>query len=135
MDASEKPAAPEERRTLLQRIFVRRGISQAVLLPILSVLTALLVGGVIIAVSTPDVLQAWGNFFQAPLQAFGITFLTVWKAYVALFEGSFGRPAEIITGFGTWIGTGNSGDLIRALRPLGESLVLTTPYIFAGLAV
>ena len=133
--ASHMPPAPEKRRNILQRIFVRRGFSQAVLLPILSVFTALIIGGVIAAFSTPVVWNAWLNFFQAPLHAFGVTLQTMWDAYVALFEGSFGRPSEVISGIGTWINAGNPADLVRALRPLGESLVLTTPYIFAGLAV
>lgn len=134
-DASQMPPAPEKRRNILQRIFVRRGFSQAVLLPILSVFTALIIGGVIAAFSTPEVLNAWTSFFQAPLRAFGVTFQTMWNSYVALFEGSFGSPSQVINGVGTWISQGNSGDLVRSLRPLGESLVLTTPYIFAGLAV
>jgi simple sugar transport system permease protein len=35
----------------------------------------------------------------------------------------------------TRIETGESRDLLEALRPLSESLLITTPYIFAGLAV
>jgi simple sugar transport system permease protein len=93
------------------------------------------VGGIIIAVSTPAVLQAWRDFFQAPLQAVKLTVQTVWNAYVALFQGSFGRPGDIVAGFGEWIDSGDSTSLLRSLRPIGESLMLSTPYIFAGLAV
>jgi len=95
----------------------------------------MLIGGVIIAISTPAVIEAWKNFFQAPLEAIQITIQTIWDAYVALFVGAFGSPQEIVNGFRVWIQTGNSTLLVRALRPLGESLMLTTPYIFAGLAV
>jgi simple sugar transport system permease protein len=90
---------------------------------------------VIIAISTPEVRDAWRQFFQAPWEAIKITIETVWNAYVALFVGALGSPTEIVNGFRAWIQTGNSLPLLRALRPIGESLMLTTPYIFAGLAV
>jgi general nucleoside transport system permease protein len=134
-ETQEAPAPPEEKRNLLQRLFIRRGTRQTLLIPILAVFTAFIVGGLIIAISTPAVLQAWRNFFQAPFQAIGLTIQTVWKAYVALFQGSFGRPGDIVAGFGEWLESGESIPLLRSLRPMGESLMLSTPYIFAGLAV
>ncbi len=134
-DPQQTPAPLEDKRNLLQRIFVRRGAGQAVLIPILAVFTALLIGGVIIAVSTPDVLKAWASFFQAPLAAIKITLQTIWNAYVALFVGAFGDPAGISRGFSTWIRTKDATDFVTSLRPVGESLVFTTPYIYAGLAV
>ena len=133
--SQQAPAPPPEKRNLIQRIFVRSGVRDAILIPILAIFTAMLVGGVIIAISTPAVIEAWKHFFQAPLEAIKITLQTIWNAYVALFQGAFGVPSEIINGFKVWIQTGNSTLLLRALRPLGESLRLTTPYIFAGLAV
>ncbi len=134
-DPQQTPTPHEDKRNLLQRIFVRRGAGQATLFPILAVFTALLIGGVIIAVSTPDVLIAWSNFIHAPLAAIKITLLTIWNAYVALFVGAFGDPAGISRGISTWIRTKDATDFVTSLRPVGESLVLTTPYIYAGLAV
>lgn len=119
----------------LRGLFVRDGVLRAVSLPALAVFTALVIGAVIIAASDPDVLSAWGRFFQEPLAAISTTTYTVFDAYLALFEGSFGSPARIVSGFGTWISRGQSRPLLDALRPLGESLVISTPYIFAGLAV
>ncbi len=126
---------PSEKRSLIQRIFVRRGTRDTILIPILAIFTALVVGGVIIAISTPQVLDAWRKFFQAPWEAIKITFQTVWSAYVALVEGAFGSPSDVINGFRAWSQTGDSVPLVRSLRPIGESLMLSTPYIFAGLAV
>jgi ABC-type uncharacterized transport system permease subunit len=125
----------ETERSLLQRIFVRKGVLAALVLPVLAVFTALVIGGIIIAASSPDVLEAWRRFFQDPLGALSVTWRTVWDAYYALFEGAFGNPVQIAKAFGTLITTGESRDLLEALRPLSESLVITTPYIFAGLAV
>jgi simple sugar transport system permease protein len=132
---TQEQAPTEEERSLVQRIFVRRGIFSALVIPVLAVFTAFLIGGLIIAISTPDVLLAWSKFFQAPLEALRITWQTVWGTYLALFEGAFGNPKEIIEGFRIWFSTGDPQPLYVSLRPLGESLVLTTPYIFAGLAV
>ena len=136
----QAPAEPEqspaeEQRPLLQRIFVRKGTFSALVVPLLAVFTAFVIGGIIIALSSPEVLAAWAKVFQEPLEALRITWQTVWKAYLALFEGAFGNPRLIIEGFQIWISTGDPKPLYAALRPFSESLVITTPYIFAGLAV
>lgn len=105
------------------------------LVPTLAVLTALIIGAFIIAVSSPDVLAAWGSFFQSPIDALSTTWVTVRDAYVTLFEGAFGSPARIVQAIGTWQSTGETRELIEAFRPFAESLVISAPYIFAGLAV
>jgi len=128
-------AVADSRRTVLQRIMHRQGVVQTALLPILAVFTALVIGGVIIAVSSPEVLAAWKEVLRDPLSAIATTFGTVFDAYFALFEGAFGSPARIVMGIGNWIQTGQSRPLLDALRPFSESLVIATPYIFAGLAV
>jgi simple sugar transport system permease protein len=125
----------EPDRTVVQEIFSRRGAFQAVLLPILAVFTALVIGAIIIAVSSADVLAAWKGVFTDPLGAITTTFGTVFEAYIALFEGSFGNPARFIRGVSILVQTGELRPLLDALRPFTESLVIATPYIFAGLAV
>jgi len=124
-----------EQDNLVQRLFMRVGGAQAVGLPILAVFTAIVIGAVIIAVSNVEVLGAWRNVFQDPVDALAITWGTVSGAYIALLEGSFGNPRIIIESFGIYFDTGDNAELLAALRPLGESFVITTPYIFAGLAV
>ena len=131
--AAEASGAPE--RTGLQKIMVRKGALQSLLLPLLAVFTALVIGAVIIAVSSADVLAAWGNVLQDPLGAVLTTWWTVWDAYLALFEGSFGNPVRVVEAIGTLVQTGESRPLLDAVRPFAESLVIATPYIFAGLAV
>lgn len=121
--------------TGLRLILVRKGVLQSLLVPILAVFTALVIGAFIIAVSNADVRAAWGNILSNPLGALSITWLTVRDAYVALFEGAFGSPARIIQAIGTLRSSGESRELLEALRPFAESLVISTPYIFAGLAV
>jgi len=110
-------------------------LSQSLLLPLLAIFTGLVIGAIVIAVTDPGVIAAWGNFSSAP----GVVFSAAWKAistaYSALFAGSIGSPREMLNGLRVWISTGNNDVLIRAIYPLTESLVTSTPYIFAGLSV
>jgi simple sugar transport system permease protein len=122
-------------REVLRRIFVREGWFSSLLLPLLAVFTALVIGAVIIAVSSTEVLAAWKTVFQNPGETFSITFSTVSEAYIALFEGSFGNPKTISAAFSEYRSTGEIRPVLDALRPLSESFVISTPYIFAGLAV
>ena len=133
LKTTESSVEPEH--TGLRLILVRKGVLQSLLVPILAVFTALVIGAFIIAVSNADVRAAWGNILSNPLGALSITWLTVRDAYVALFEGAFGSPARIIQAIGTLRSSGESRELLEALRPFAESLVISTPYIFAGLAV
>ena len=126
---------PETGQDVLQQVVVRKGVLASLLVPLLAVFTALVIGGVIIAASSAEVLAAWKGLFRDPLEALSLTWRTVRVAYVALFEGSFGSPATIVDAIGTLRSTGESRALLEALRPFSESLVISTPYIFAGLAV
>jgi ABC-type uncharacterized transport system permease subunit len=103
--------------------------------PVLAVFTAFVIGGFIIALSDPEVLAAWANFLQEPIYALQITWQTVWEAYLALFQGAFGQPKMIVEGFRIWRTTGDPKALWASLRSFSESLVITTPYIYAGLSV
>lgn len=77
--------------------------------PALAILSALIVGALIIAVSDLDTLKLWGS---DPLQAASDTLSRVGEAYVALFKGAF------------W-----------GLGPISETLTRAAPLILAGLAV
>jgi simple sugar transport system permease protein len=88
-------------------------IWQALLVPVLAVVTGLLLGGIVILASGANPIDAYG----------------------ALFTGSFGKPANLINGIGILFSTGESAALIKAIYPFTESLVIATPYIFAGLSV
>jgi len=104
----------------------------AALLPFLAVFSALIIGAVFIGAFDPVVWEAFGEGIGAGL---GAAWQSVTQAYSALFEGAFGSPAAILEGLRIYIGTGESAELVRAIRPLTESIRITTPYIFAGLAV
>ena len=109
------PGAPEE-ESLLRKIFTGNGI-----VTILAVLLALILGGLLIAMTDKVVGTTAGYLFARPSD-----FLTaVWSAatgsYVALFQGAVFNPR----------GTGVAGQF----APLMETLTIATPLITAGLGV
>ena len=91
----------------------RSALIQSLLLPVLAVFTGLVIGAIAIIVSGEN----------------------VFKAYGALFSGSFGSPQQLIEGFRIYFATGETKELLRGIYPFTESLVAATPYIFGALAV
>lgn len=109
----------------------RGALVQTILIPLLAVLTGLIIGAIVIIVSDAAVVAAFGKFFQAPGAAFAAAWNAIATAYGALLQGSFGSPAEMVRA----IGSGDGAAVRAAFWPFTESLVASTPYIFAGLAV
>jgi general nucleoside transport system permease protein len=108
---SEKASKEVKEQTKKQR--EQSSLWQALLVPVLAVITGLILGGVVMAASG-------ANPFQA---------------YAALFAGSFGSPSAIWSGLQVYFETGDNNALVRSIYPFTESLVTATPYIFAGLSV
>lgn len=94
----------------------------------LAIFSGLVLGAVIIAVTSESVYTVWA---QSPLAALGAGWEEVRIAYTALFTGSIGDPARIIAA----LQGGDSLEIRRAFNPFLESLVASTPYIFGSLAV
>jgi simple sugar transport system permease protein len=88
---------------------VGSSVRAAILIPGLAVLTALLIGGLIIALTDIDTLAVWGD---DPGEALRLTLSGIGNAYKALFVGSLGSP-----------------------RAWTETLYAAAPLILAGLAV
>jgi simple sugar transport system permease protein len=105
-----------------------RRVGQVALIPVLAVISGLIVGAVIIALTSEEVYAAWA---RSPIQAVIVSLRVVGEAYGALFAGSIGDPARIIGA----LQSGNGLEIRRAFNPFLESLVASTPYIFAGMAV
>jgi len=105
---------------------------QAALVPVLAIITALVIGALFIAAFDP---QVWAAFGQGVRVGLGTAWQAIVRAYTALFQGAFGNPSRIVEGLRTYLDTGESRTLLRAIYPLTESLRIATPYIFAGLAV
>jgi simple sugar transport system permease protein len=105
-----------------------RRAGKALLIPILAIITGLLISGLIIIISSEDVYAAFGRSIGAGLQE---SLAAAGNAYWALFTGAFGDPVKIATA----LASGEAEAIRRAFNPFFESLVASTPYIFAGLSV
>ena len=125
----------EQSENWVRRIFFRNSQKDAILLPVLSVFTALIIGALIIAASDPKTIDASRSFLIAPGRVFLFASQAISNAYKAMLEGAFGNPASIIQAFKIYRSTGDIKGLLEQLRPISESLVIATPYIFAGLGV
>ncbi len=115
--------------------FNLRRLLDAITIPALSILTAFLLSGFVIAFTSPEVLALLPQFWQHPVELLTTMLKTVLTAYAALLQGAFGDWGAIWQGFQVWLTTGNATELLRALRDPFESLVAATPYIYTGLAV
>ncbi|HLF60162.1 MAG TPA: ABC transporter permease [Acidimicrobiia bacterium] len=104
-----RPSDPSARKREARITGVGTSLRRAVVIPALAVLTALIIGGVIIALTDLDTLSVWGS---DPMEALRLTLSGVGNAYKALLIGSVGSP-----------------------RALTETLYAATPLILAGLAV
>lgn len=88
---------------------VGSSMKQALMVPALALLSALIIGAIIMAVTDVDSLRLWGD---DPGEAFSSTLRGIGSAYKALFVGSLGSR-----------------------RAITETLFAATPLILAGLAV
>lgn len=105
-----------------------RRAGQTLVIPFLAVVTGLILGAILIALTTQEVYTAWA---QSPLEGLKMAWQTVVTAYSALFTGSIGDPARIVAA----LQSGDGLEIRRAFNPFLESLVAATPYIFGGLAL
>ena len=104
-----------------------RGIWRFLQIPALAILTGLIIGAIIIAATSENVYAAFGeNFFKG----IGMIFSEVGTAYWGLLVGSMGN---IVTQVQALI-SGDAASIRSAFNPFLETLVQSTPYIFAGLA-
>ena len=101
---------------------------QSAAIPLLAILTGMILGGIIIILTSETVWAAFQESFLAGLKA---SWQAVATAYGALFVGAFGRPSEIWAA----IVSGDAQAFYMAIYPFTESLMAATPYIFAGLSV
>lgn len=101
--------------------------------PALAVVSALIVGAIVIMVTDQTVYQALGEgrIGEAIVAAFG----NMGEAYGALYVGALGNPIDIIGAIFEALTGGGLQPIISSVRGPSDSLVQSVPYIFAGLAV
>ncbi len=123
--AAGEPAEPGSGTRILRQITT----ANTVTVSILAIFLALVVGAVLIVVSSPGLLGEFSYFFSAPGTVLSDSWHAVSDAYTNLFEGAIVDPADVsaaINGTGTWA---------AVFYPLSETFTAATPLIFTGLAV
>lgn len=87
-------------------------VRDAVLLPLLALISALIIGGIVMVFTDPETLRAWASFGYDPINALRSSWDLVFAAYRGLFTGAFGSPSA-----------------------MSSTLVEATPLLLAGLSV
>jgi ABC-type uncharacterized transport system permease subunit len=120
------PAPPAEQKPAVTEPVRPRSRSRwtPVIVTALALVSALIVGAILIAIGDEKTRGALGYFFQYPQDALSYGWSAVSSAYIALFEGAIVDPA-----------TFSSGSLTQILNPISETLLSAAPLICAGLSV
>jgi ABC-type uncharacterized transport system permease subunit len=120
------PAPPAEQQPAVTEPPRPRSRSRwtPVIVTALALVSALIVGAILIAIGDEKTRGALGYFFQYPQDALSYGWSAVSSAYIALFEGAVVDPA-----------TFSSGSLTQILNPISETLLSAAPLICAGLSV
>src|SRR6516165_11853761 len=140
--ATPPPATEEGAKERRHRPFgeiLRESVLEGntVTVTVLALLTATVLGGLLVAFTNTTVLHAWGNFFSAPGNAIAKAWAIAAATYVALFQGSIFNPHTVSALFQqASISTAiHDGYLSAVFNPLSETCVQATPLILTGLAV
>ncbi len=105
-----------------------RGLLGRAAIPVLAIVTAFLLGAVVIILTDFEHLSQLGT---DPGAAIGGAIGGVVKAYGAMLTGALGDPSRILTA----LQSGSEKDIALAIRPITETLVSAMPLIFVGLAI
>jgi len=115
-------------KTFAGRFLRAMWTANTVTVTVLAILLALVLGGILIAVSDEDVRATMGYFFSRPSDFFSEGWAVVSDAYAQLFKGSIVDPAAVqaaANGTGTWE---------RVFFPISETLTYAAPLALTGLA-
>jgi ABC-type uncharacterized transport system permease subunit len=116
------PSAPAGR-------FARVRIAlSALVLPLLALLTAALIGAVVIVIGNPRVVELLESDLTAGI---GAAIGAIVDSYAALIRGALGDPGEILSA----VLSLDPARLTAAFNPISETILSSTPLIFTGLAV
>jgi general nucleoside transport system permease protein len=121
---------PDEREESFVQHFLRALWSaNTVMVTVLSIVLAMVVGGILIIVSDEDVLNQYSYFTSRPSDALNSSWTAVSEAYANLFKGAIVDPAAVRG----WIDGSNGWQAVFA--PISETLTYTAPIVFTGLSV
>ena len=104
-----------------QNVFIRELLRSNWVTTILAIVVAMIVGGILMAITNEDVQEAAGYFFARPGDTFGAIWNAVYGGYEAMFRGAVFNP--------------RANDFLTQIRPLTNTLGFAAPLIAAGLGV
>jgi general nucleoside transport system permease protein len=140
--AAPPESTPDEQKTQPKGSFSRAILDailegNSVVVTILAIISAIVLGGLLIAFTNSTVLNAWGSFFSDPGNAIAQAWDAASGAYVAIFEGSIFNPHTVATLFQqkSMSIALHDGTVSAVFNPLSETCVQATPLILAGLSV
>ena len=117
LTGQEAEIAPAPR----QNRFVSDLLRGSVVTTVLAIVLSMLIGGILIAATDPEVQRTAGYFFAQPLDMIVAVWNSISGAYAALFRGA--------------IFNYDAPNFIRAIKPITDTLNFATPLIAAGLGV
>jgi general nucleoside transport system permease protein len=133
-----EPAGGAQQRPNLGKMLIESIMEgNSAVVTTLAIITAIVVGGLLIAFTSSTVLTAWGSFFSAPGNAIAQAWDAASGAYVAMFEGSIFNPHTVTAIFQqkSLSVAFSDGAVSNVFNPLSETTVNATPLILAGLSV
>jgi simple sugar transport system permease protein len=102
-------------------VFIKELMRGSVVTTILAIVLAMVVGGILIALTDEDVQQASVYFFSRPGDTFAAAWAAVYGGYEALFRGA--------------VFNARGADFAAQIKPLTNALGFAAPLIAAGLGV
>ncbi len=124
-----KPSAGQSRIKLTGNAIIEAIVyGSPFVITVLAIFLALVISGLLIVFSDPNVLHAWNSFFAAPGNALSMTWSSIASAYSALFEGAIFSPSTISAAF-------HGGSIAAIFYPLSLTAFEATPLILTGLSV
>ena len=104
-----------------QNVFIKELLRSNWVTTVLAIVVAMIVGGILMALTDEDVQAASGYFFARPGDTLGAIWNAVYGGYEALFRGAIYNP--------------RANDFATQIRPLTNTLGFAAPLIAAGLGV
>ncbi|MDR7185264.1 ABC transporter permease [Microbacterium sp. NPDC058062] len=104
-----------------QNVFIKELLRSNWVTTVLAIVVAMVVGGILMAITNEDVQAASRYFFARPGDTLGAVWNAVYGGYEALFRGAIYNP--------------RANDFATQIRPLTNTLGFAAPLIAAGLGV
>ena len=119
---------PSPKKENFVSVFLEEVSRSSLTIIVLAIFTGFLLGGILAAGTTPEIFDAFEVSFGKGISE---SLKLIWETYSSLLMGSFGNPSKMAAA----IASGETKALQATFKPFLESLVVTTPYIFTGVAV